>query len=101
MYSIYLNSSGQPVQRGEVIRDLKLCGTYKRVAERPQDFWEGDLAQDIEADLRDQRGIVEASDLRNYRPIWKVCCATRTSRTLNDVRMQLFTSCTGHTLTFY
>lgn len=67
-----MNSSGQPVQKGDIIRDLKLCATYKRLAERPQDLWEGDLAQDIEADIRDQRGIVEASDIRNYRPIWKV-----------------------------
>ena len=43
------------------------------IADNPTDYWEGALAKDIEADIKENDGIVTAEDLRDYEPLWKAC----------------------------
>ena len=70
--AIYLDAQGNPKREGDIIVDSKLCVTFQRIADNPTDYWEGALAKDIEADIKENDGIVTADDLRDYEPLWKV-----------------------------
>jgi gamma-glutamyltranspeptidase / glutathione hydrolase len=70
---------GQPYQPGDRLRQPDLAQTLRRIAEDPQDFYQGQIAEAIVADMQAQGGLIRAADLRQYKPIWRdpVCGAFR------------------------
>jgi gamma-glutamyltranspeptidase / glutathione hydrolase len=70
---------GQPYQPGDRLRQPDLAQTLRRIAEDPRDFYQGQIAEAIVADMQAQGGLIRAADLRQYKPIWRdpVCGAFR------------------------
>jgi gamma-glutamyltranspeptidase / glutathione hydrolase len=70
---------GQPYQPGDRLRQPDLAQTLRRIALDPQDFYQGQIAAAIVADMQAQGGLIRAADLRQYKPIWRepVCGAFR------------------------
>lgn len=57
---------------GKVLRQPDLAETYRRLArEGPREFYEGETARRIVAELKEGGGIMEEEDLRRYRPLWR------------------------------
>jgi len=64
---IYLKESG-PYNAGETLRNPDYAWTLRRLAERgPEDFYQGELAQQIATDLATNDSFVTAEDLAGYR----------------------------------
>lgn len=58
---------GSPVTRGRVIRNQKLANTLRRIAqEGPQAFYEGSVASELSAVVKDAGGTLSVNDLRKY-----------------------------------
>jgi gamma-glutamyltranspeptidase/glutathione hydrolase len=54
---------------GEVIRNPDMAATYKRIAEAgADDFYEGEIAGKIVADMEANGGLISATDLKNAGP---------------------------------
>lgn len=65
---IYLNAEGRPYDEGEIIRNPDYAATLRRLASAgPDDFYTGELAARISADLAANGAAVTADDLREYR----------------------------------
>jgi gamma-glutamyltranspeptidase/glutathione hydrolase len=65
---IYLKSNGAPYAVGERLRNPDYARTLRYLGERgPEDFYHGDLAQTMIADLTANGAAVTADDLANYR----------------------------------
>jgi gamma-glutamyltranspeptidase / glutathione hydrolase len=62
---------GQPYRQGDRLRQPDLARTLGRIAENPQDFYQGQIAEAIVADMQAQGGLIRAADLRQYKPIWR------------------------------
>lgn len=45
--------------------------TLEILAERPQSFYRGEIAEAIAADMAANGGLVTLEDLRDYRPVWR------------------------------
>jgi gamma-glutamyltranspeptidase / glutathione hydrolase len=73
---------GQPYRVGDRLRQPDLAQTLRRIAADPQDFYQGEIAGAIVADMAAQGGLIGAADLLQYRPIWRepVCGAFRQYR---------------------
>jgi len=56
---------------GDVLRFPDLAETLERLAERPTNIYDGELAATIVRHLAETGGVVTAEDLRNYRVIWR------------------------------
>lgn len=66
---IYLNSDGTMKNMGDIIRNPDLASTYRRIAEvGAQDFYEGEIANKIVADMRTNGGLISEDDLRYGKP---------------------------------
>jgi gamma-glutamyltranspeptidase / glutathione hydrolase len=70
---------GQPYRSGDRLRQPDLAQTLRRIAVDPQDFYQGQIAGAIVADMEAEGGLIRAADLRQYKPIWRdpVCGAFR------------------------
>jgi gamma-glutamyltranspeptidase/glutathione hydrolase len=65
---IHLNSQGLIYDVGEVHRNADMARTFERIAAAgPGDFYRGDLAADISADLAANGSFVTADDLASYK----------------------------------
>ncbi|KPQ33138.1 MAG: gamma-glutamyltranspeptidase Ggt [Phormidium sp. OSCR] len=58
-------------QVGERWRQPQLAQTLRRLAEEPRDFYEGEIAAAIAADMAAFGGLVTQEDLADYEPIWR------------------------------
>ena len=73
---IYCDGFGQPLAIGQTVRNPDLADTYGRVAaDGPDAFYHGDIAGQIDADMRANGGLLRKQDLIGYRaevttPLW-------------------------------
>jgi gamma-glutamyltranspeptidase/glutathione hydrolase len=58
-------------QVGDHWRQPQLGQTLRRLAEEPGDFYEGEIAEAIAADMAAFGGLVTEQDLAEYEPIWR------------------------------
>jgi gamma-glutamyltranspeptidase / glutathione hydrolase len=66
---IYLRPDGQPHAVGDVLRNPDLARTYRRLAEHgADDFYHGEIAHRIAADMRDHGGLITLDDLAACAP---------------------------------
>jgi gamma-glutamyltranspeptidase/glutathione hydrolase len=64
---IYLKGDGAPYDMGEVLRNPDYAATLRRLAEHgAEEFYRGDLARRMAADLAANGSYVTAQDLANY-----------------------------------
>ena len=65
-----LLNGGALLERGELWRRPDLAATFARLqAEGPREFYEGETARRIVADMAAHHGTITADDLRLYRPV--------------------------------
>ena len=57
---------GNYYQPGEVFKQPELAKTLERIAENPDDFYHGELARELAADIQKGGGLVTAQDLAQY-----------------------------------
>ncbi|XP_053677924.1 glutathione hydrolase 1 proenzyme-like [Anopheles nili] len=63
--------TGRGKQQGDLIQPTKLCDTLDRIALEGGDvLYNGELADNFAADLRDMGSIITAEDLRSYSVRW-------------------------------
>ena len=63
--AIFLHADGTPRDEGEVLQNLDHAGALERLAEHgPREFYEGDMARQIAADIQANGGFVTEADLR-------------------------------------
>lgn len=60
-----------PLARGDKLRQRDLAKTLKEIARDPRSFYEGRIAQAIDADMRANGGLVTLADLKAYAPRWR------------------------------
>ncbi len=63
--------NGTPLPAGSRLIQPDLAQTLRAIAQDPQVFYRGAIARAIVADMHQQRGLITASDLTAYRPIWR------------------------------
>ncbi|HUP58921.1 MAG TPA: gamma-glutamyltransferase [Thermoanaerobaculia bacterium] len=64
---IYLKD-GRGWQMGETFVQPELAATLARIRDNPRDFYEGETARLVVADMKANGGIITAEDLRTYEP---------------------------------
>src|SRR5207245_2768371 len=60
--------SGKPYQAGDVFVQPELAAVLKRIQSDPSDFYRGETAQRIVADVQAHGGTLTAEDLARYQP---------------------------------
>ena len=63
--------NGEFYQPGEVLIQQDLATTLKRIAEDPNSFYRGEIAESIAADMAKNGGLITLNDLKAYTPIWR------------------------------
>lgn len=71
-----------PLQAGDRLVQTDLAQTLATLADDPQSFYTGKLAQTIARDMAANKGLITLADLKRYRPIWRdpVCGDFRSMR---------------------
>ncbi|XP_038058650.1 glutathione hydrolase 1 proenzyme-like isoform X1 [Patiria miniata] len=65
---LFVDSTGEIRKEGDMITNLKLAETYKKLAEGGENaYYRGELTDDIVADIADRGGIITKKDLEEYR----------------------------------
>lgn len=65
---IFLRGGSQPYKEGEVLKQPELAATLARMQkEGPREFYEGETARLIAADMKANGGIISLEDLKAYR----------------------------------
>ncbi len=59
--------AGQPLQAGEVLRQPALADTLRQLAENPESFYRGTIAQDLASAAQAAGGRLVTADLQSYR----------------------------------
>lgn len=74
--------NGNPLQIGERLIQQDLAKTLRAIAQNPQSFYQGWIAQAIAQDMQTNGGLITLQDLQRYRPIWRepVCGMFRMAR---------------------
>ena len=73
---IYCDDQGQPSSIGQTVRNPDLGNTYQRIADEGTDiFYQGAIAELIDADMKANDGLLSKIDLANYAtdcaaPLW-------------------------------
>ncbi len=73
---IYLKSDGSPYEAGQLLRNPDYAKTFERLAAAgAEDFYRGDLAEQMARDLEAHNAFVTAKDLADYelrepQPVW-------------------------------
>jgi gamma-glutamyltranspeptidase len=62
---------GTLLREGDFVRNLKLGRTLRLIAENPQSFYDGPLAQEIVDDIAEYGGNITRTDLTNYAAVVK------------------------------
>ncbi len=60
-----------PLKRGDKLRQRDLSKTLKDIARDPRSFYEGRIAQAIDADMKKSGGLITVEDLKAYAPVWR------------------------------
>ncbi len=67
---IFLHGADQPLKQGEIVRQRDLAATIARLQRLGwREFYEGETARRIAADMAAHDGTITLEDLRSYRPI--------------------------------
>lgn len=67
---IFLHGSDQPLKQGEIVKQPELAETIARMQKAgAKDFYEGETARRIAADMAANGGFVTAEDLKAYKAI--------------------------------
>jgi gamma-glutamyltranspeptidase / glutathione hydrolase len=61
---------GQFLQYGETLKQPDLANTLRRIAQSPQDFYQGQTARAIATDMQANGGLITLQDLANYKVRW-------------------------------
>ena len=65
---IYCDEHGRPLPIGAIVRNPDLADAYQRIAADGADvFYTGDMARQIDADMRANGGLLNAADLAGYQ----------------------------------
>ena len=67
----FLKPDGSPFEEGQILRQRDLFSTLARLAEEgPEDFYHGDIARKIVADLELNDGLLAIEDFAEHRAEW-------------------------------
>jgi gamma-glutamyltranspeptidase/glutathione hydrolase len=67
---IFLHGSDQPLKQGELVRQPELAATLRRLQKHGwREFYEGETAHLIDADMAAHDGTIRFDDLRNYKAV--------------------------------
>ena len=67
---LFLHGSDQPLKQGEPVRQPELAGTIRRLQKSGvRDYYEGETARRIAADMAAQGGYITMGDLKAYQAI--------------------------------
>jgi len=56
---------------GEPLRQLELAATLERIAADPEDFYRGETARQLVAQMQRSGGLITLQDLADYRALWR------------------------------
>jgi gamma-glutamyltranspeptidase / glutathione hydrolase len=69
---IFLDSEGKPWPIGHKLIQKDLAKTLKLIAKKgPSAFYEGEIAKKISESVKKNGGVLELTDLKNYRALWR------------------------------
>ncbi|MFN8790588.1 MAG: gamma-glutamyltransferase [Bdellovibrionales bacterium] len=69
---IFLDPQGEPWPVGHILVQADLAQTLREIANPgSRSFYEGAIAKKIVSTLREQQGLMDLQDLRNYRTKWR------------------------------
>jgi gamma-glutamyltranspeptidase/glutathione hydrolase len=69
---IFLHADGTPLTEGDTIRQPQLAATLQAVADAgPTAFYRGAVAEAIVRSVDASGGLITASDLADYKPVWR------------------------------
>jgi gamma-glutamyltranspeptidase/glutathione hydrolase len=63
--------NAKPLQPGDRLVQRDLARTLTAIAQNPQTFYRGWIAQAIDRDMRRNGGLITLTDLKSYRPQWR------------------------------
>ena len=63
--------NGKPYQIGEVLKQPELATTLRSIAQDPNSFYQGKIAQAIAQEMSVNNGLITLEDLKQYRPTWR------------------------------
>ncbi|MFN6569222.1 gamma-glutamyltransferase [Dendronalium sp. ChiSLP03b] len=63
--------NGEFYQPGERLVQRDLARTLQAIAQNPQSFYTGTIAQAIATDMAKNGGLITLADLKAYKPIWR------------------------------
>ncbi len=63
--------NGKPLQPGERLVQRDLAQTLIAIARNPRNFYTGSIAQAIDRDMRQNKGLITVADLKSYQPKWR------------------------------
>jgi len=70
-FKVFTNDNGEPYQAGDVFKSDELASTLEKIAmTHAKDFYEGELAKDIVAFMKQYNGFIDANDLASYNVEW-------------------------------
>ena len=64
--SLLTVENGSTITEGTIIKRPAYAQTLKRIKNNPEDMYEGELAQDIIDDIKNNGGVMTLEDLRDY-----------------------------------
>ena len=64
-----LFENGKVIDLGQPIINKPLANTLRKIAQNPEDFYTGSLAENIVKDVQDAGGIMTLDDLANYKVV--------------------------------
>jgi gamma-glutamyltranspeptidase/glutathione hydrolase len=67
------SNSGKPLREGDLLMQVDLANTLERIAvDGPKDFYSGKTAKLLLREMKAGKGLIEARDLKAYKPIKRV-----------------------------
>ncbi len=67
---VFLHGSDQPLKQGELVKQPDLAATIERLQKHGwREFYEGETARRIDADMAEHKGTIRIEDLRAYKAI--------------------------------
>ncbi|GFN83036.1 gamma-glutamyltranspeptidase 1 [Plakobranchus ocellatus] len=69
-FAPYFDENGNVKPVGSLIRLPELAKTLQTISDKPRCFYDGCIAKDIVADLKEEGGIITLEDLKNYQVKW-------------------------------
>ena len=74
---IFLHGSDQPLKQGELVKQPELAATIARMQKAgAREFYEGETARRIAADMQANGGFITAADLKDYQAVLREPLAT-------------------------